>query len=402
MTTDTTNFAGIPELELDPFDPDYILNPYPQHERLRSAAPLVWIERYQTYATGRYELVRAVLEDPATFCSGAGVGLTNFRKEPPWRPPSMVLETDPPDHTRNRAVISRTLSPAILRSLRDRFEQEAHALVERVLAAGKVVEAVKDIGEAFPLKVFADAVGLREDGRENLIAYGNMVFNGMGPRNALYDKAMANAEVVNAWVWSACQKEALAPGGLGLKIFEAVDSGLFTELEAATLVRSFLSAGIDTTANAIGLALHCFARFPGQWDLLVTDPSLCRGAFDEVLRLESPFQSFFRTTTRETEFAGVALRADEKIMVSIGSANRDPNRWDAPDTFDIRRATTGHVAFGAGIHGCVGQMMARLEVESLMRALVSKVKRVEFAGDPQWMLHNTLRGLESLPLRLIS
>ncbi|MDN8617359.1 cytochrome P450 [Variovorax ginsengisoli] len=390
------------ELDLDPFSADYILNPYPQHERLRSKAPVVWLERYKCYATGRYELVRAVLEDPVTFCSGAGVGLGNFNKEPPWRVPSMVLETDPPNHTRNRAVISRALSPATLRSLRDRFEREAQALVERVLAVGGTTEAVKDLGEAFPLKVFADAVGLREDGRENLIAYGNMVFNGMGPRNALYEQAMANADAVNAWVWPACQKEALAPGGLGLKIFEAVDSGLFSELEAATLVRSFLSAGIDTTANAIGLLLHCFARFPEQWDLLVGDPSLSRGAFDEVLRLESPFQTFFRTTTKDTELGGVRLGVNEKIMVSLGSANRDPNRWDAPETFDIRRATTGHVAFGAGIHGCVGQMMARLEVESLLRALVSRVRRVESAGEPRWMLHNTLRGLESLPLRLIA
>lgn len=400
--TATVHSTGVPVLELDPFSAEYILDPYPHHGRLRSAAPIVRLDGYGTYATGRYEIVRAVLEDAASFCSSAGIGLSNFHKEPPWRLPSLVLETDPPDHTRNRAVISRTLSPAVLRSLRDRFEREAHALVDRVLSGGGTIDAVKALGEAYPLKVFADAVGLREDGRENLIAYGNMVFNSMGPRNALYESAMANAEAVNAWVWPACQKAALAPDGLGVKIFEAVDSGLFTEMEAATLVRSFLSAGIDTTANAIGLALHCFASFPDQWELVAGDPSLSRGAFDEVLRLQSPFQTFFRTTTRDVELAGVELAADEKIMVSIGSANRDPNRWDAPDTFDVRRVTTGHLAFGAGIHGCVGQMMARLEVESLMRALAARVKRIEFAGEARWMLHNTLRGLEALPLRLVA
>jgi cytochrome P450 len=388
-----------PVLEVDPFSHDYILNPYPYHRQLRDAGPAVRLKQWDVWAVARHTQVRAVLEDAATFCSGAGVGISNFEKEKPWRPPSMVLETDPPDHTRNRAVISRTLSPANLRSLRERFEAEALRLVDTLIERGSF-DAVKDLGEAYPLKVFADAVGVPTDNRRHLIAYGSMVFNGMGPRNELYEQAMANAEVVNAWVWNACQRSTLTPDGLGAQIHEAVDAGIFTDVEAATLVRSFLSAGVDTTAHAIGNALYCFAHHPEQWQALCKDPSLARPAFEEVMRFESPFQTFFRTTTRETLIGDITIGANEKVMISLGAANRDPAQWSEPERFDITRSTVGHVGFGGGIHGCVGQMIARLEVEMVLRALAAKVTSIEITGEPRRQLHNTLRGFDSLPVRI--
>ena len=392
--------GGAPVSGIDPFSDENILDPYPFHAQLRDAGPIVWLEKWQVFATGRYREVKAILEDADTFCSGAGVGLANFHKEAPWRPPSMVLETDPPDHTRNRAVISRTLSPAALRPLRTRFEEEAARLVDRLLARDGF-DGVKDMGEAFPLKVFADAIGIRPDGREHLIAYGNMVFNGMGPKNKLYAQAMANATEVAGWVWEACQRRNLSPDGLGIRIFDAVDSGILTDEQGATLVRSFLSAGIDTTANAIASALWCFANWPQQWQALRAKPDLARAAFEELLRFESPFQTFFRTTTREVEFAGVRLPKDEKVMISPAAGNRDPRQWSDPDRFDITRSTTGHLGFGAGIHGCVGQMIARLELEVLLRAMAAKVSSIEVTGEPRRMLHNTLRGFQSLPVRLL-
>ncbi|MDB5822841.1 MAG: Cytochrome [Herminiimonas sp.] len=389
-----------PVIDVDPFSDDYILNPYPHHALLRDGGPVVRLKHWNVHATGRHEFVRAVLEDPETYCSGAGVGISNFKQEPPWRPPSMVLETDPPEHTRNRAVISRTLSPAALRSLRGRFETEANRLVESLVERGRI-EAVKDLAEAFPLKVFADAVGVPETGRDYLIAYGNMVFNGMGPRNALYAKAMANAEEVSNWVWSACQRANLSPDGFGMQIYAAADTGILTDTECATLTRSFLSAGVDTTANAIGNALYCFAKNPEQWQALRKDPNLARAAFEEVMRYESPFQTFFRTTTKETVLGGITIPADEKIMLSLGAANRDPRQWSDPDSFNIGRSTLGHVGFGGGIHGCVGQMIARLELEMVLRALATRVSSIEIDGEPRHQPHNTLRGFETLPVRLL-
>lgn len=398
MNTQTFATRQPPVVDIDPFSHEYILNPFPWHAQLREAAPVVRLAKWDAYAVGRYAQVRAVLEDPETYCSGAGVGLSNFKKEPPWRPPSMVLETDPPEHTRNRAVISRTLSPAALRALRAGFEAEAARLVDALLERGSF-DAVKDLGEAYPLKVFADAVGVPEDNRNYLVDYGNMVFNGMGPRNALYAQAMANAETVNAWVWHACQRSNLRPGSLGAQIYTAVDAGTLTEVEAATLTRSFLSAGVDTTAIALATAMYCFATNPEQWQALRENPDLARPAFEELLRVESPFQTFFRTTTCEAELDGYTIPAGEKVMLSLGSANRDPRQWPDPERFDIRRTTTGHVGFGAGIHGCVGQMIARLELEVMLRALAAKVAHIELDGTPRRQLHNTLRGFEMLPVK---
>lgn len=401
MTSQAAIASEAPVLDVDPFSHDYILNPFPYHAQMRDAAPVIRLQKWDVYAVARYAQVRAVLEDAETFCSGAGVGISNFKKEPPWRPPSMVLETDPPDHTRNRAVISRALSPAALRSLRAGFEVEAERLVSSLLKRGSF-DAVKDLGEAYPLKVFADAVGVPKDNRQYLIDYGNMVFNGMGPRNELYQKAMANAEEVNAWVWNACQRKTLTPGSLGAQIFEAVDSGILNDVEAATLARSFLSAGVDTTAIALATSMYCFANNPEQWTTLRENPNLTRPAIEELLRCESPFQTFFRTTTRDAVIEGVTVPAGEKIMLSLGSANRDPAQWPDPDKFDITRSTIGHVGFGGGIHGCVGQMIARLELECILRAMAAKVSTIELDGEPRRQLHNTLRGFEYLPVRIRS
>ena len=386
--------------DIDPFSEDYILNPYAHHEQLRDAGPMIWLHRWNVWASGRFAEVKAILSDPETFCSGAGVGLANFHVETPWRTPSLLLETDPPAHTRNRAVISRALSPASLRSLRERFEAAADELIDP-LVSGKTFEAVQNLAEAFPLQVFADAVGVPKEGREHLVAYGNMVFNTMGPRNALFENAMRNSEAVIEWISRCCQRDVLTSDGLGSQIYTAADEGAVTEGDAALIVRSFLSAGIDTTANAIANSLYCFAQHPEQWLVVARDPSFARAAFEEVMRFESPFQTFFRTATRDVEVGGVKIRKDQKVLVSLGSANRDPRQWGTDaDRFDIRRKTLGHVGFGFGIHGCVGQMIARLEVEAVLGAIARRGCRIEFSGNAKRMPHNTLRGFEALPVRL--
>jgi cytochrome P450 len=248
--------------------------------------------------------------------------------------------------------------------------------------------------------VFPDAVGIADEGRGNLMRYGNMVFNSFGPRNDLFERAMEHAGPVRDWIMSKCSRAALAPDGLGMQIFQAVDSGELTEAEAGMLVRSFLSAGIDTTVFGLGNALYCFARHPEQWTALRENPSLIRLAFEEVLRFEAPVQTFFRTTTKEVEVAGVRVGEGEKMLLFLAAANRDPRRWERPDQFDVRRRATGHMTFGTGIHGCVGQAVARLESEALFSSLARRVAAFELIGEPTRRLNNTLRGFDTLPLRV--
>jgi 4-methoxybenzoate monooxygenase (O-demethylating) len=389
-----------PVSTVDPFSHAFLRDPYPHHQALREAGPVVWLEQYGIWAMARHEQVRDALTDWQTYCSSAGVGLSDFRKEPPWRPPSIILEADPPLHARTRAVLTRILSPAAIKILRDMFEREAESLIAQLVEQGEF-DGVADLAEAYPLKVFPDAVGISEEGRENLLPYGTMVFNSFGPRNDLFNKAMANAGPVRDWIMSRCSRAALAQGGLGLQIFAAVDAGELTEDEAGMLVRSFLSAGIDTTVYGLGNALYCMARYPEQWRTLREKPNLIRGAFEEVLRFEAPVQTFFRTTTRPVDVAGVQLGEGEKVLLFLAAANRDPRRWDRPDTFDVTRRAAGHMTFGTGIHGCVGQAVARLETEAILTALASRAASFELTGEPEWRLNNTLRGFDTLPLRVV-
>jgi cytochrome P450 len=228
-----------------------------------------------------------------------------------------------------------------------------------------------------------------------------MVFNSFGPRNELFNRAMANAGPVRDWIMSKCSRAALAPDGLGMQIFHAVDSGELTEDEAGMLVRSFLSAGVDTTVYGLGNTLYCLARHPQQWANLRENPALIRGAFEEVLRFEAPAQTFFRTTTRDVDVGGTRLGDGEKVLLFLAAANRDPRRWENADTFDVTRRATGHMTFGTGIHGCVGQAVARLEVEAILSQLVKRVAAIEMTGEPRRRLNNTLRGFDHLPLRFM-
>ena len=397
MSETATTPGGVPVITADPFSPENLTNPHPLHEQMREAGPVVYLDRYDVWAMARYEQVNASLKNWETYSSAAGAGLSNLQKEKPWRVPSLLLEADPPAHTRAREVVGPILAPPALRALRSGFESEANDLVDRLIALGSF-DAVTDLAEVYPLKVFGDAVGVPEEGREHLLPYANMVFNAFGPRNALLEAAMAKAQVVLPYVATSCSREALRPGSFGEQIWAAADAGKMPVEWAPLLVRSLLSAGIDTTVNGIAATIYAFASHPDQWSLLRQDPSLAKAAFEETIRWESSVQTFFRTTTREVEVAGVRIPAGEKVLLFLGAANRDPRRWSEPDHFDITRNASGHVGFGMGIHRCVGQTVARLEAEIILTALARRVGRIEFTGSPQRKPNNTLLAWSSLPV----
>jgi 4-methoxybenzoate monooxygenase (O-demethylating) len=250
----------------------------------------------------------------------------------------------------------------------------------------------------FPVQAFSDEVGVPKEGRENLLPYGDMAFNGFGPHNELFEAATENRAEVEEWIMSSCRRESLSPDGFGAQIYEAADAGKITEEQAMMLVRSFLSAGLDTTVSALGNAVYLLATNPAQWDLLRAEPSQARPAFEETIRFETPVQQFFRTATHNTELAGVEIAKDDRVMMSLGAANRDPRHWEDPDRFDITRKASGHLAFGLGIHGCVGKAVARIEGEVVLGALARKVGRIELAGEPQRHLNNSIRSFKSLPV----
>lgn len=388
---------NLPHSSLDPFDDAFLSDPFVPYAELRDAGPLVFLDRYGVVAMARYAEVHAALLDHEAFSSAAGVGIDDFRKEKPWRPQSMLLEADPPEHDAPRRALSRVLSSQTIRELRPVFASEAERLAAHVARLGRI-DGVKDIAEAYSLKVFPDAMGLPAEGRHQLTDYSDMVFQALSQRNARLEASWAAGAKAGAWLTACCQPAQLSANGLAARIHEAAVAEGFSSDEASLLLRLFIAAGVDTTLHALGNALCCFAQHPEQWALLRRDPSLARAAFEEVIRLESPLQAFFRTTTKEVSLGGATLPSGLKVLLFLGSANRDPRRWDAPDRFDITRRTTGHVALGVGVHFCVGQMLARLQGEVLLAALAQQIETLEPAGPVTRKLSNTLRGLAALPL----
>jgi len=382
---------------VDPFCREFFENPFPVHKELREAGPAVWLERYDVWAVARYAEVHRVLNDWETFCSSRGAGLTDFAREQAWRPKSLVLETDPPLHDRTRRVLNRVLAASVMARLRERFVEEADALIDALVERGNF-DAIADLAEAYPLTVFPDAMGMPRENRHFLLPYGNMVFNSFGPRNEFFEAAVADATPVLAWLQRQMQRDAFAAGGFGAAIHAASDTGELTEEEATIVARSLLTAGVDTTVSGIGAAVYCLARFSEQFARLRADPSLARAAFEEAVRYETPVQTFFRTTTRPVELGGIAMGEGQKVLMFLGAANRDPRHWERPDEYDITRRTGGHVGFGSGIHQCVGQLLARLEGECVLSALARKVAAIEISGPIRRRYNNTLRALASLPV----
>jgi 4-methoxybenzoate monooxygenase (O-demethylating) len=234
---------SVPHLDIDPFAIDFFENPYPAQEALRETGSVVYLDTWYVYGVARYAEVHAVLNDPLSFCSSRGVGLSDFKKEKPWRPPSLILEADPPAHSRTRAVLSKVLSPAVMKQIRDRFAAAAEAKVDELLQR-RDIDAIPDLAEAYPLSVFPDAMGLQQEGREHLLAYAGVVFNAFGPPNDLRQAAIERSAPHQAYVAEQCQRRNLAPGGFGASVHAFSDTGEITPDEAPLLDDRFREPGL--------------------------------------------------------------------------------------------------------------------------------------------------------------
>jgi cytochrome P450 len=389
-----------PETDVDPFSIEYLSSPHRYQAELMALGPVAYVSKYGFYVLSRYTTVYAALRDPETFCSSRGVGLTDFEKEPAWRPKSIINEADPPEHSRPRAIMTRVLARPVLEKLRTDFREVAVKIVDAALERAEL-DGIEHFAQAYPLRIIPDAVGMMPEGRENLLPYGDMVFNAMGPRNELFEQAMKKSEPVVQWVVKQCRRESLSPTGIGARIYDEVAAGNATEDEAGMLVRSVLSAGMDTTVFGLGHMLYYFGNNPEQWEALREDPSLIRSAWNEIIRMGSTVQALFRTTTKNATINGITIPEGTKVMLLLAAANRDPHKFPNPDRFDISRKTAGHVGFGFGTHMCVGQTLSTLEAEVLLEEMIKRIATIEIIGDPVWRLNNMLRGLRSLPVRFV-
>jgi hypothetical protein len=223
--------------------------------------------------------------------------------------------------------------------------------------------------------------------------------NTSGPRNETYIDSIAAAVDSIPWVETACRRDAVSPGGVAELVFDAVDAGEIPEEQMGEVfVRLFPTAAVDTTSSTITNAVHNLATHPDQWRALCDDPSLARNAFQETIRFTQAIHPLYRTTNRESTLAGHRIEGGKKMMLLLGSANRDPRVFENPDVFDISRDASAQLGFGSGIHSCAGQSLARLEGEAVLGALARRAATIELDGEPTRRVHNTLHTWARLPV----
>lgn len=388
--------SAIPSTDIDMFSAESVRNARRVDDEIRELAPVVRLERENIVVLGRYEQVAKGLMDWKAFSSTSR----------PWHDPKSVrpeilLTDDPPRHTQVRTVIARTLSPKAMKRIDAFFKREAEALIGSLITqSGDKIDAVKDVTARYVHKVLPDLMGLPLEGRENMTPFGNAVWATMGPKNELFDEAMAGAGNSFEWVDKACNRENIRPHSLGREMYAAADRGEISQKDAKLLTLTILSAGADTTVITMANALNAFAQFPQQYQILRDDPSLLRNAFDETLRWDSPSRLAGRIAKQDIQIEDCVIPEGTRCGLLFATANRDPRKWVEPSQFDIRRDVKGHLGWGYGIHMCVGKALAQMEADALLGEIVKRVERIEPAGEPEPWMTTIGHGPVKVPVRL--
>jgi cytochrome P450 len=386
--------AGIPRSDVDLFSEEVMADPYPSYRRLREAGPVVYLEHSDLFAVTRFEEARQVLGDWESF-SSADVALNRKFNE---HMGTNVLSADPPLHDDMRSVLADKLARPAMRALEAGVGQRAREIVGDLVARGSF-DAVRDLARRFPVEIVGDLVGLPREGREVLLPFIDLNFNCFGPDNDRTRQSFAQLNKLAEYVAANATREVLAEGSMGRAVYDAVDAGVIGPEYARGLVMAYVTAGLDTTVHSLGHSLWLLGRHPEQWQMLRENPSLIPQAFREILRFESPLQVFGRTVRSDWTLEDATVPVGARLAILYGCANRDERKWPDADVFDITRDNLEHLSFGYGLHGCAGQALARLEGESVLRALVESAAQIE-TGEPLRHYNNVLRGLDSLPVTI--
>ena len=339
-----------------------------------------------------------MLRDDDTFVSGRGVALNPIANR---LSRGTTLNSDGAEHDQRRKLLAHRMLPRALRAIGDVVDEQAAQVVDAALDR-REVDGVADLASALPLAVVPDFVGWPRDHRDHLLAWGAATFDILGPLNRNWVKALTSSMQMLRFARRIVRHRSVIEGSLGHDVLVAADNGKLPYRECPPLMVDYLGPSLDTTISAISTALHLFATFPEQWNILKHNPTLISNAVNEVVRYESPLRAFSRRTGRETQIAGTTIPVGSRALVIYASANRDENEWDQPDTFDIRRDATRQLGFGHGAHACAGQALARMETEAMLRALVERVDRIELTSPPTWAINNIIRRHEHLPLKLVA
>jgi len=395
-------------------DESFTDNPYPIYELLRAQRPVTRVRMAMSppiWLVTRYEDVRAGLADPRLAKDAAK--LARILRRAAGLPEDAVgfdmglhdhmLNSDEPKHTRLRKLVNKAFTGRAIGLLRPRIEAVATELVDAMaarLAAGeKSVDLVEEYAFPLPMTVICEILGVPDDRRRAFGTWSHTMLSAASPHEHL-----AATEEMGEYLDKLVADKLANPGTdiLSEILAPDEDADRLTHGEATAMASLLLVAGHETTVNLIGNGVLALLRNPEQRARLRANPELLPGAVEEFLRLESPVNTgTIRFTDEEVTIGGTTIPAGEVVLLGIGSANRDPDQFERPDELDIGRATRGSIAFGHGIHYCLGAALARIEGEIAFRVLLDRFPAFTLAVEPselRWHNSILLRGLASLPV----
>jgi len=382
----------------DPFAPGVLVNPYPWYRWLRSEAPCHYVEGRDFWVISRYDDVDAALRNHGVFSSAEGVGFER-------RAFHDMISSDPPEHTRLRRVVDRQFLPRAVAQLEPRVAAIIDSLLDPILEHGRA-DLVADLAAPLPIIVIAELLGVEPEHRVDFKRWSDDLLLAVGggldetTRARTEDSRHAMADYLGAA--AAERRSHPRPGADDVisTLVTASDNDALTTTEVIAFCMLLLIAGNETTTNLIGNAMRALTDHPAEMARVVADPSLIPSLVEEALRYDAPVQSLFRRATRDCEVAGKRIAESEMLMVIFASANRDSDRFPDADTFDVARNTSGHVAFGHGIHFCLGAPLARLEAQVALEALLTRLRDITRVSDQVTLVPSfLLRGPATMPMR---
>lgn len=384
-------------LEFDPHDPTITIdNLHERYDVLRASCPVSRGSKYGGYwVLTRYDDVRAVALDAATFSSAKGVYLPAISES---RLP--VLEMDDPEHHLSRKVLARSFNSIVARRWEPRIREIVGELVDAFVARG-TADLIADFAEPLPLTVIGEVFGLSLEDR---VRVRNDAFDFLACASGSPDAAEAMSRMLGNWEALVAQRRR-APTDDLISTLIAADFGEYDASDGliARIMFTLTFGGHDTTILVLGSMLLHLARHPDQRRQLIEDRSLIPGAVEEMLRLYAPLHNFRRDAVRDVEVGGVPIRAGDPLLLAWGAANRDPEKFPNPETADFARPNArDHVTFGAGTHACIGQFFARTELQVALDVVLDRLGEYELAGEPEVSGltgggHH--QGVERLPVR---
>jgi cytochrome P450 len=385
---------------LNLFSDEVRRNPYPAYEQLRSRSPVLHEPRSGLWMVFDYESVKRALQDHEAFSS--------IVAPPSAMTSQWLVFTDPPRHSKLRALILRAFTPRAVASLEPRILALSHELLDRTSARGEM-DLAADFSVPLPLMVIAEMLGVPTEDQPRfkrwsdvMMALGYAVAGTEEAARVQREFSEVTGEMRLYVRDLASQRRAAPRDDLLTRLVEAeVEGERLTEDELLGFVQLLLSAGHETTTNLIDNAFLCFLEHPEQLARLRAEPGLLPSAIEEVLRYRSPVQAMFRVTRTEVSLHGQVIPPGKMVLAMIGSANRDPRRFQDPDRFDISREPNPHIAFGHGIHFCIGAPLSRLEARVGLSVLLERMRDFSLASDAPWEPRRAIHvhGPTRLPIR---